>query len=233
MRHCFKKAGLFLLLVLLLTGCDYIVNWPEISGEVYDKETGKPVENAFVIATWWAYWGGTVGGGTTGCMHAEVVRTDANGRYAIPAWKNASDTKWLQDQRAHLYSYAPGYRLSSAGYKQGMASTQDFSLLPGSEKKEARLDELRNSMQAAECFPLRSEGPDADYPEYDYAIKQLVQVWRAIFKEACSLNDASNLRFTQRQEEFSQAILFGFLIDIYGDQYAYENYKNGCDYEWN
>lgn len=53
-------------------------------GTVVEEGTGKPIAGAFVIAKW-THNGGNVVGTNTTCPHVEVVMTDTNGHYKIPA----------------------------------------------------------------------------------------------------------------------------------------------------
>lgn len=215
--HSLCRAAL-VAVFLLLAACGRIVEWPEITGRVYDKETGKPMENAFVIAIWRGHWAGTIGGGTTGCMHAEVVRTDKSGRYRIPAWENHSETNRVDDQRVFLYGYAPGHLLGSAFYKQGMLASYGLAMARGSDESDSRMNELIDIMQAAKCFPF-------DDAEFDYAFNQLSPIWREIFNEACSLRP-------YQDKDFISGILGFYLSHRFGDRYGLENSRKGCEYDW-
>lgn len=75
-----------LALSALVTGCygDGGGYNAAFEGMVVEEGTGKPVAGAFVIAKWTHNGGNPVGTNTT-CPHVEVVMTDANGRYKIPA----------------------------------------------------------------------------------------------------------------------------------------------------
>jgi len=85
------------------------------SGMVLDAATGKPIEGVYVAVRWleqtsqMPLLGGTVRGQ---CVNRMVVRTDAEGRYRIPAQaplatklRPGVHTEYFWD----LYTYAPGY----------------------------------------------------------------------------------------------------------------------------
>jgi hypothetical protein len=79
------------------------------NGVVLDAQTGRPVEGAYVAVRWLEQ--SQIGGHVTGqCLSRAVVRTDEQGRYAIPASNlavapNHADTRYFWD----VYAYASGY----------------------------------------------------------------------------------------------------------------------------
>jgi hypothetical protein len=57
-----------------------------LQGVVLDKSTNQPIAGAIVGARWHGHWTNLLAGSSSACYHVETARTDANGRYAIPAW---------------------------------------------------------------------------------------------------------------------------------------------------
>lgn len=80
-----KKMILLLLTLVWLSGCTSLKT-PEINGVVVDAETGKPIEGAYVVASWGRTYG-SVGGRLGGKDVKEIkIQTDANGYFGIPKY---------------------------------------------------------------------------------------------------------------------------------------------------
>lgn len=56
------------------------------NGRIVNKETGKPMEGVFVLATWHASFSGVVNSGGTECYHFAITKTDKDGKYVLPNW---------------------------------------------------------------------------------------------------------------------------------------------------
>src|SRR5438105_1293788 len=70
-----------------LCGCSSNRNYssPALEGQVMDFKTGKPIDDALVVAQWW----GTSKSHSASkrCIQMEVTRSDHMGRYATKGWK--------------------------------------------------------------------------------------------------------------------------------------------------
>ena len=64
-----------------------------MDGRVVDSETGAPIPGALVIVEWKGDIGGPVQSSQV-CFHLEVVRTDEEGRYHVPAWHRRPAADW-------------------------------------------------------------------------------------------------------------------------------------------
>ncbi len=60
-----------------------IEDWPAEGGLVVDADTGAPIPGAYVIGRWKGYVSSQ-----SVCFHAEGRRTDTEGRFELPAWRN-------------------------------------------------------------------------------------------------------------------------------------------------
>ncbi len=54
-----------------------------LNGRVIERDSGKPIADAFVIATW-THQGADPWGSRTSCVRLEIARTDEAGRYSFP-----------------------------------------------------------------------------------------------------------------------------------------------------
>jgi len=90
----------------------HILYGKRIAGEVVDVETGKPIAGAHVAFLWRS---GITPSGFTGhnsrdiCYHAAAATTDAQGRFAVAAWKEWS-TYDVRPVSPTVLVYASGYR---------------------------------------------------------------------------------------------------------------------------
>lgn len=80
------------------------------TGLVFDKDTGKPIPNAVVLAEWDGVVGAFVEGHST-CFKVEVTRTDELGRFSISSYSWNLNPFLVQRSRS-ITALAPGYRLS-------------------------------------------------------------------------------------------------------------------------
>ena len=81
------------LLAAATAGCTLIVGGCAIDGRVVDSETGAPIPGALVIVEWTGDIGGPVQSSQV-CFHLEVVSTDQEGRYHVPAWHRRPVADW-------------------------------------------------------------------------------------------------------------------------------------------
>lgn len=221
-HRCFWVAWL-VMLATLLAGCGpkEIVDWPELRGRVYDKETGRPLEGAFVVANWEAHWAGTMGGGSSGCIHAEVARTDAQGGYVIPAWVNHAETNRANEQAIHLTVYMPGYRRVGDIFTLDEAAVIELAVEKSSSPPRERLKELDSIAGGIGCYPFQKN-------ENDYAAKAIVPVNESLLQEVCAL-DAGN-RYGDEKDVVAKSILYNLIRATRGDEYAGQHNDEGCAY---
>lgn len=215
----YRVWGVWLVvLATSLAGCGpkEVVNWPELHGRVYDKATGKPLEGAFIVANWEAHWAGTVGGGSSGCIHAEVVRTDAQGGYVIPAWINNAETNRANEQAIHLTVYIPGYKREGDVFTLDEAAAIDFRVEKDDSPASARVEFILTS--GPSCVP-------GDEHERQHMELEMQPVYKAKLIEACTLGPSGEnvKRVTW--------LLENYLDDTHDKEYARERAKEGCSYE--
>jgi len=86
------KAALALVLALA-SGCTLMLSGSAMDGRVVDSETGAPIPGALVIVEWKGDIGGPVQSSQV-CFHLEVVTTDEEGRYHVPAWHRRPAADW-------------------------------------------------------------------------------------------------------------------------------------------
>jgi hypothetical protein len=79
-------------------------------GQVLDQDTGKPVEGAYVIATWEDY---TLS--QTTCVHMDIQVTDSEGRYFFGPWIDFLGRVVFRQNSPHRMVYAPGYEKINYG----------------------------------------------------------------------------------------------------------------------
>ena len=77
----------------LASGCTLLLSGSAMDGRVVDSQTGAPIPGALVIVEWKGDIGGPVQSSQV-CFHLEVVRTDEEGRYHVPAWHRRPAADW-------------------------------------------------------------------------------------------------------------------------------------------
>ena len=82
----------------------------QINGQVLEERTGQPIPDAIVVVTWKGDWWAVVESSTV-CYHVETARTDAQGKYHIPAWSSPWKVENLIVFNREVYAdaYKPGY----------------------------------------------------------------------------------------------------------------------------
>lgn len=97
----------FLIAFLALLGaCNpFPKSWSTQEGYILDYETGKPLENAIIVAL----WQGTGTFTNTICFHVETTKSDVEGKYKISAFRNTGDWKNLGSQEVIFTVYKAGY----------------------------------------------------------------------------------------------------------------------------
>ena len=97
-RH--KSAVVLLVSCLpLISSCSEVSGGP-MNGRVSDEGDGRPIEGAIVVLKWKASLSG-VHGSRYPCYHAEIAKSDPDGRFVVPRWtvdtSRAPPGDWLRD----------------------------------------------------------------------------------------------------------------------------------------
>ena len=101
----------------LASGCTLTLSGSAMDGRVVDSETGAPNTGALVIVEWKGDIGGPVQSSQV-CFHLEVVRTDEEGRYHVPAWHRRPAADWeggfygVRNVEVSRRTYKSGYMQS-------------------------------------------------------------------------------------------------------------------------
>lgn len=108
---------LMLALVGLATGCVLAppFYWArEIRGRVVDADTGEAIEGAVVVADWKLYGGGMGHGGYRNSLRKDETLTDADGRFALPAWGPLRRPSYeILDDAPHIVIFRRTYEIAT------------------------------------------------------------------------------------------------------------------------
>lgn len=109
MKRILKIAAVGLCLLLVSLSACSLSSGP-INGQVLEEGTGKPIPDAIVVVTWRGEWWQMVES-STACYHVETARTDAEGKYHIPAWFLPWEWNHLRvfGKETFYDAYKPGY----------------------------------------------------------------------------------------------------------------------------
>ncbi|MFV2057118.1 MAG: hypothetical protein ACC707_11670 [Thiohalomonadales bacterium] len=101
---------LILLIVLTSTGCAFVSlkNWFEANGQVIYLDNTQPVPNALIAAVWRGKNMDTENGDPI-CYHVETTRTDNDGAFKIPAWKEYFEYGNISEKKLFVVIYKPGF----------------------------------------------------------------------------------------------------------------------------
>ncbi len=111
------QISLFLLSLFILAGCSAPLKiWSSKTAQVLDKNTKEPIADVYVLAKWKGT-GGMGGHGRTMCYHVEVIKTDKNGYFAMPARMDGPGQSFLGHRYISIYFYKPGYTAGNKGGK--------------------------------------------------------------------------------------------------------------------
>ena len=142
----FAAVGVAIVAFVLFRACS--LSSRAIDGVVLDESTGKPIAGAIVVATWTGDVSKLVDSGTV-CYHAETARTDANGKYQIPAWSLPWSTRNFRiSARGPVgEAYKPGYIFST--YRP----LPDLLLTPHKGTKDQYYEYLSTISRRNGCTP--------------------------------------------------------------------------------
>jgi hypothetical protein len=115
---------LLVLSLLSLQACAAMHSAESIEAWVVDAQTGQPIEGAVVVAHWqlerkYAIPPGVVGYDPRGPLQLQILEsvTDANGRFAFPAWGplSAPPGAYLEGDDPRIIIFKSGYEYFSTG----------------------------------------------------------------------------------------------------------------------
>ena len=144
-----KRIFYLICILVLISGCTSLKT-PEIKGVVLDSDTGKPIEGAYVIASWGRTYSGP--GGQVGGKDFKKIRlqTSKDGAFMIPAYTVINWVPWPFGQGGTFFMavYTHGYKCKkfifyeASGFQ--MPKYDEFK-----EKKEEgtiifKLDEIKD-----------------------------------------------------------------------------------------
>ena len=154
----------------------YYIDWgprPDVAavGRVVDAETGRPLEGVFVQINVKQFSGGWHGGHMS-CLHGEVIRTDADGRFSarkslrelIPPSERNGD-----QPGADLGFYKPGWIPKSGNSWFNAKEGADYPMIPDRTDFAKRGRRIAAMLDGACAYKVQGQG----WPE----------LWTAIFTE--------------------------------------------------
>jgi hypothetical protein len=162
------RGFLLICTTLLAAGCCLlcpkpIEDWPAEGGLVVDADTGEPLAGAYVTGRWEGH-----SRGQSSCFHAESTRTDSEGRFAFPAWRNTGPYNTTHYQQFTDGAYLPGYE-DVGGY------TYRLKMKRFTGTREERLKYLQDRLPGAWCG------------EAGASERNLLPYFEAIYREAREL----------------------------------------------
>ena len=142
--NALRSHSFVVMLVAFTMSACASLNTP-IDGVVIDTSTGKPIAGAFVIVSWHAR-GSDGYGSRSSCPHMDIVRSDTEGRYRLPAQPYAeSDNAW-----STVYAYVPGYEFDeSVKHERGFLT--DMKPFTGTGDERVKRFNTYGSLEA--CGP--------------------------------------------------------------------------------
>ncbi len=109
-RQFFGFPILLLVLIFLSNGCATMAgSWPAYHGKIVDAQTREPLEGVIVLAAWHGT-SSSFAHSQSGCFHLESSRSDKNGEFVIPEWKDKEKkSRGIMDRYIKFHLYRPGY----------------------------------------------------------------------------------------------------------------------------
>jgi len=165
----------------------------EIRGSVVDAASGTPVDGAIVVGMWQLT--GLLGEGFDGYASIAVVRTDKEGRFAIPSWRGFKPWKCcasIDELAPKIVIYKPGYkvhwshRIMRMGFPSDISKSwaekdkalEEYSITPAKLKRVYTDEEIWKS--------YREFDSESGYHEY-YSKKQLKEMMDSLKAAALQL----------------------------------------------
>ena len=178
----FRRASLWFVPVVALSALAVAaaVRKPQVepglhvakSGRVLDAQTGQPLPGAYVVVRWLEQSGMSAASDTVDgrCLYRTIVRTDDQGRYAVPAVGFAIAAERSFGEHRYFwdsYGYAPGH--DEVGANRSRHPIVAASTLPAVQELEPillaaehvspsqRVAELADSLRRFSCEPYAKE----------------------------------------------------------------------------
>jgi len=191
-----------LLLSTLLSACDALFGYASgdaQEGVVVDAETGEPVSDAFVIGQWSGR-----GYESSICFHLSMTKTDALGRYYIPAWREKNEFGSASHQKVLVYAYKHGYYYSLLEQDRNRIQLRKVYL--AREDIEERIGILREVARQISCY---SAGKSKN---------NVAEFYQTLYSEALDY---------AKGEEFEDLLYLRNKVEQYelGDEVASERYQ--------
>lgn len=143
-----RKFSALVLLAMLWPVYSCAASGGPVEGEVFDEETGKPIEGAIVVARWTAQLN-QIADSSTMCYHVETTTTDAEGRYRIERWHSGHPGMLQQlamfDREVYVIVYKNGYRMADRHEKD------KIGMVPFVGTREERLEYLKHVNRITGC----------------------------------------------------------------------------------
>jgi hypothetical protein len=143
-----------------------IEDWPAQKGVVVDTDTGEPLAGAYVIGRWRGYVSSH-----SVCFHAEGTRTDSQGRFVLPAWRNTGPYNNTSHQQYYSQAYFPGYE--DVGGRTDRLELKRFT-----GTREERLQSLTRVATGSACDP-----------QAGVSVRNLFPLYEAIYQEAKEMSE--------------------------------------------
>jgi hypothetical protein len=181
-------------LCTLAAGCTLMLSGDAMDGRVVDSETGAPIPGALVIVEWKGDIGGPVQSSQV-CFHLEVVRTDDEGRYHVPAWHRRPAADWeggfygVRNTEVTRRTYRNGY----AQLRYDPRDTTTILMAPYSGSVNERLEYLAY---------IGTPGCGAA----DGSLIHEAELWRAVCAEAKTHAEARVPQPKLRDRAFLQVV---------------------------
>jgi hypothetical protein len=138
-----------------------------VSGQVVERETGKPLPDALVVVRWKTSVANSHGGVTSACYHIEYAITDKGGRFSTERWAiQPNDFDFgVQKSRRQLGGIIavvkPGYVAAASDWPNHGGSQQLFN--QNSEPNDIKMALGRNFLpgEAVPANTIRYKGLDS------------------------------------------------------------------------
>jgi hypothetical protein len=186
--------GIFALVCALASGCTLMLSGSAMEGRVVDSETGAPIPGALVIVEWKGDIGGPVQSSQV-CFHLEVVRTDEEGRYHVPAWHRRPAADW-EGGFYGVRNTEVTRRTYRQGYTQLRYDPRDLTTILMSPYKGSVNDRLEYLAHAGTVGCGATDG----------SLAQEVMIWRAVCEEAKTYVESRVSQPKFRNQAFLQVV---------------------------
>lgn len=184
-----------IIVIPLLTSCAMFepTNWGEKNGQLLHGSSGKPISSTTVMAMWKGYVkkGGVK---TPLCYHIETTKTNKQGEFSIPAWKETAKSRNIRYKSATLAFYKSGFWTEKVEYEQPKAPGKIFYIEPASkenkqQKSKHRLRYLQQLVGTTGC-DLQGNGRS----KLTHVYKQILREAKRIAKTTRDKKQVSSLK---------------------------------------